>query len=658
MMSVSAEQTNIDIARRWFDALNSGDLTAIDEILAPDVVDHSQLNLGHGGGAVGHKQLVDQLRQTFAEWESRIDDISANGDLVTIRHSGQGYYPGDMRALMGPQAADTPEIRTIGFQVTSTVRIKDGKIVEHWAETGPFGVKGKPAERLSDSQREAVARRWFDAVNSGDLAVIDEILASDVVDHSQLNLGHGGGAAGHKQLVDQLLKTFSEWESRIDAVEVNGDLVRVRHTGRGYYPGDMRLLMGPQAPDTPAIRKIDFPIVSTVRVDDRGKIVEHWAEVGPFGQKSQPGAGPSPTPGPTPGPWPAPVPGPSPAPTPGGPVVEGPSAYEGSGTPEDNKRFMRNYVEWVIDGQNPPLASHYFAQNFYNHDRAPGEETGLPGVTAFLESIFAAFSGFETTLHEQLAENDFVVGRWSQTFKNTGPYLGFPASGRPVNVAGITITRVRDGRILEEWEARDVLMLLRSMGVPSPLGPLEGGTPPGPSPWPPDQGIKDTARRYFYEIWDRGHVEMIDQVFSSDYVNHSATDGQLPGRDGIRQFVQVFRQAFPDVSISVDLQVEEGNFVATRYTVRGTHTGTFRGLQASNKPIEITGISVFRVEDGLIKESWGFLDEATLLAQIGQAPWSGAGGGGQPGGGGAQPGGGGAQPGGGGAQPGGGGQNW
>src|SRR5215212_2773265 len=102
-MVVAQDEQNIAIARRWFDAVNSGDLRVIDEILADNVVDHSTLNLGHGDGSSGHKSLVDQLRQTFPEWESRIEDITTAGDLVTIRHRGRGYYPGDMRELMGPQ---------------------------------------------------------------------------------------------------------------------------------------------------------------------------------------------------------------------------------------------------------------------------------------------------------------------------------------------------------------------------------------------------------------------------------------------------------------------------------------------------------------------------------------------------------------------------
>jgi steroid delta-isomerase-like uncharacterized protein len=132
---------------------------------------------------------------------------------------------------------------------------------------------------------------------------------------------------------------------------------------------------------------------------------------------------------------------------------------------------------------------------------------------------------------------------------------------------------------------------------------------------------KAIARRFLYEIWDRGHTQQIDQVFAADYADRNPLDGQLPGGAGVRQLVDGFRAAFPDLSVSVDLQIDEGTRVANRYTLRGTHRGRFLGLEPTGRPVEITGILVLRIENGLIAESWGYWDQATMLAQIGKAPW-------------------------------------
>ena len=80
-----------------------------------------------------------QLKEAFPGWRSSIQDISVRGESVTIRHKGEGEVPPQFRQFLGAAAGD--ETRRMDFEVVSTVRVKDGKIVEHWANQGPFGQK-------------------------------------------------------------------------------------------------------------------------------------------------------------------------------------------------------------------------------------------------------------------------------------------------------------------------------------------------------------------------------------------------------------------------------------------------------------------------------------------------------------------------------------
>lgn len=434
---------------------------------------------------------------------------------------------------------------------------------------------------LTDEQKQDIARRWVDVINTGDVEALDELVAYDVVDHSGLVEAHGTGCDGYKQLVRKLRESFPDYSSRLDSTEVDGDLVTVRHTGSATYPSTVAPLMGAAAGD-PSMQRMEFAVTSAIRLNDEGKIVEHWAVEGPFGAKYPP---------------------------PGGPGTGSPPS---TGTPELNKQFMRAFVRNVIDAMSPSAARYYFTENFRNHDPAPGEEPGMEGAIRFLESIYAAFSEFHTTLDDQFADDDLVVGRWSQTFRNTGPYLNFPASGKQINIGGITITRVRDSRILEQWEARDALSLLNQMGIPSPLGPLEGGPTADE-----DEERKEIVRRFFYDVWGQGHVSEVDQIFAPDFVNHSRIPGQREGVAGVTQLVQATRTGFPDWTVSVDLQIAAGDRVATRYTLRGTHQGTFRGVPATGRPVEITGISIHAVRSGKLTDHWGLLDDTTLVLQLG-----------------------------------------
>ena len=90
----------------------------------------------------------------------------------------------------------------------------------------------------------------------------------------------------------------------------------------------------------------------------------------------------------------------------------------------------------------------------------------------------------------------------------------------------------------------------------------------------------------------------------------------------MKTFAAEFREAFPDFRDSIDIQIAEGEMVATRFTSRGTHRGTFMGVEPTNKELSWTGISIDRISEGKIVESWANWDTMGMTQQLGvvQAP--------------------------------------
>ena len=84
---------------------------------------------------------------------------------------------------------------------------------------------------------------------------------------------------------------------------------------------------------------------------------------------------------------------------------------------------------------------------------------------AAVDATHAAFPDLVVTVHDQVAEDDKVVTRWSATGTHAGDFAGVPATGRPVAVSGIHIHRVRGGRLIEHWEELNLLGVLRQIGV-------------------------------------------------------------------------------------------------------------------------------------------------------------------------------------------------
>ena len=94
---------------------------------------------------------------------------------------------------------------------------------------------------------------------------------------------------------------------------------------------------------------------------------------------------------------------------------------------------------------------------------------------------------------------------------------------------------------------------------------------------------KDVAVLVCLDVWGKGNVDLVDELYADNYVNANPVPGLPPTRDGVRHEVQMYHQAFPDMATSVDDVVVDGNKAVVRYTVRGTHTGEMMGIPPTNK---------------------------------------------------------------------------
>ena len=131
---------------------------------------------------------------------------------------------------------------------------------------------------------------------------------------------------------------------------------------------------------------------------------------------------------------------------------------------------------------------------------------------------------------------------------------------------------------------------------------------------------KALIRRFVDEVFNRGRSEAIDELVAPDAVDHAALPGMPPGREGIKLRAAMIRSAFPDFHIIVEDQVAEGDRVAGRYTMRGTHQGELMGIPPTGKPVSISAMDVIRVGDGRLVEHWGQIDMLGMMQQLGVVP--------------------------------------
>jgi steroid delta-isomerase-like uncharacterized protein len=132
---------------------------------------------------------------------------------------------------------------------------------------------------------------------------------------------------------------------------------------------------------------------------------------------------------------------------------------------ESNKQISRRFTE-LFGTDDPTLADAVFAADVVFHGAVPdGDLRGIEAVKDFIAAYRAAFPDANSTVEDQVAEGDRVVTRWRARGTHAGPLGGMPPTGRPFDIAGMTIERLAEGRIAEIWVARDELGLMRQLGA-------------------------------------------------------------------------------------------------------------------------------------------------------------------------------------------------
>ena len=127
---------------------------------------------------------------------------------------------------------------------------------------------------------------------------------------------------------------------------------------------------------------------------------------------------------------------------------------------------------------------------------------------------------------------------------------------------------------------------------------------------------KSIYRRYLQTIFNEGRLDKLNEFLVPDYVYRDAPPGTPPGLEAIRQVVTMFRTAFPDLQISIEDQIAEGDKVCSRAITRGTHRGEIFGLPPTGKAVSMRGMTIVRMVNGRIAESWVSNDVMGLMNQL------------------------------------------
>jgi steroid delta-isomerase-like uncharacterized protein len=131
---------------------------------------------------------------------------------------------------------------------------------------------------------------------------------------------------------------------------------------------------------------------------------------------------------------------------------------------------------------------------------------------------------------------------------------------------------------------------------------------------------KALTRRFYEEVFNNKNMAGVDAFVAPNIIDHSLPPGAPGGIESVRQAITMLLTAFPDLHLTLEDLIAEGNRVVVHWTMRGTHQGASLGMPPTGKQFTMPGVSLLRLESGTAVEAWIVQDQLSMLQQLGLVP--------------------------------------
>ena len=289
-----------------------------------------------------------------------------------------------------------------------------------------------------------------------------------------------------------------------------------------------------------------------------------------------------------------------------------------------DRRYWERWFDELWNKKNYNIVYEYVDDGFTAHG-AGGQDIkmGPEGPKGMVQAWHAAMPDGHMTIDDIITEGDLSTIRMTWEATHTGAFGDIPASGKRIKVTSTGIDRVVNGKITEGWGELDMLGMLQQMGaIPAPNSQTAAEQPASPEKALAARNTEIIHR--FYRAINDKQREGIRELVHPDFVNHGGASGDTVGPQALIDSLEPFYVAMPDWHMSEDYIVAQGNRVAARGMISGTHLGPFMGAAATGKKVSWTGIFIYRLDDdGKIVERWQDFDGISMLQQLSVIPSNG-----------------------------------
>jgi steroid delta-isomerase-like uncharacterized protein len=290
---------------------------------------------------------------------------------------------------------------------------------------------------------------------------------------------------------------------------------------------------------------------------------------------------------------------------------------------ETRRNAVRRFIEEGFNKGNLDVADEVCAEGFLDHAAVPPVPRGPEGARQHILNARRGFPDLVMTIGELFGEGDKVTVAWTTHSTHNGPFLGVPATGRPVSIQAIGIATFEREKMVDWRASWDALGVLTQMGVFSPEAGL--------TPRPPTRGVdpdggerrarernKAVVRRFLEGGYNRGDLAIADELCTPDFEDQFLeAHPELPrGPEGARRHIADSRATFGDLQITIEELVAEGDTVVARWTARSVHRGTFLKVAPTGRRVTVPAVGFARLVDGKIARWRAHFDLHGLLRQL------------------------------------------
>ncbi len=562
------------------------------EYISEASIDHSA-PAGFPGGPEGTRLFFSMFYEASSDMSNDICEMLAEDDAVAFVSVVSGTHTG---VLMG----QPPTHKKFRILLIETVRLHDGKYIEHWGGMDIAAMMGQlaappevdvvagmpPLHPAAPIDNTAGSRQHVEANKALIRSLVETVFTRrdlDALGNYFADPLRGINQMAVPESLEQVkgyfrayLDAFPDLEASIDGLMGENDLIALRLDLKGTHQGTF---MG-----APATGK-SFAVSSmhVFRITD-GRITERWEWVDLTALFRQLGVQPG-----------------------------APAQDDAKARAEQYAALVETYIAGVNE-HDPSKLRAAFAADFTDHMNTPVAGDLPPGgaeaVVAAHEQLHASFPDIKFYVDELTIDGDKVAIRVHAEGTHTGQFYMFPPTNKQITWTAHRILRVANGQFVESWNEFDQVSILQQMGIIPPLTPA------------PDPAANKAAVLRFYEEVSRLNFNIVDEVMSYNVVAHGDSLAEtINGRDSVKAALQALRAAFPDLVVKVTDVIAAEDRVITRLRWTGTHMQAFAGMPPTNKQMSWTGIATHRFVSGQIAERWLNTDGFALLRQLGIIPF-------------------------------------